>query len=110
MGKTWGDEFVLRAVADHFNAEVHLLTSSERGFYILYAPETAEAPGSLVAKKKARIFLAYTYPVHYDGLVADAPKRTGPPELSTVDGACAAEKLLLSPSQVDVDLCLEAAA
>lgn len=64
---TWGDELALRAVADAYGAEVHILTSAGSGCYLLYVPADTEKffPGG------ARIFLAYTYPVHYDGLVAE---------------------------------------
>ena len=40
----WGDELAVRAVADVYSAEVHILTSAGTGFYILYTPvETAAA-------------------------------------------------------------------
>eukprot|EP00929_Paragymnodinium_shiwhaense_P105794 TRINITY_DN70859_c0_g1_i1.p2 TRINITY_DN70859_c0_g1~~TRINITY_DN70859_c0_g1_i1.p2 ORF type:complete len:140 (+),score=35.17 TRINITY_DN70859_c0_g1_i1:75-494(+) len=119
--KTWGDEFVLRALADLYNAEVHLLTSAQSGFYILYAPMAAEPQAAATtpragAASKPRIFLAYTFPVHYDGLMADPPERlseggAAQEAASKLSGSCVSARQLVSPSQVDLDLCfLEAAA
>lgn len=63
---TWGDELALRALADAYGAELHVLTSSVSGFYLLYTP-TSE----IHQKHFPRIFVGYTYPVHYDGLVSE---------------------------------------
>eukprot|EP00927_Polykrikos_kofoidii_P076103 TRINITY_DN7285_c1_g1_i2.p1 TRINITY_DN7285_c1_g1~~TRINITY_DN7285_c1_g1_i2.p1 ORF type:complete len:490 (+),score=81.03 TRINITY_DN7285_c1_g1_i2:58-1527(+) len=76
----WGDELVLRAMADTYNAELHVLTSAGEGFYLLYAPTDSRSAVSDNGHARSgtnehgscpRIFLAYTYPVHYDGLLAE---------------------------------------
>merc|ERR1712007_246752 len=62
-------ELTLRAVSDAYTAELHLLTSARSGFYSIYSPRGSSHGG----REGPRIFLAYTYPVHYDALVADPP-------------------------------------
>jgi len=65
----WGDELALRGVADAYGAEVHVVTSAGSGCYLLYVPTAAAAAGG----DEPRLFLAYTYPVHYDGLTVAPP-------------------------------------
>mmetsp|Transcript_51797 Transcript_51797/g.168371 ORF Transcript_51797/g.168371 Transcript_51797/m.168371 type:complete len:203 (-) Transcript_51797:54-662(-) len=65
----WGDELALRGVADAYGAEVHVVTSAGSGCYLLYVPAAAAAAGG----DGPRLFLAYTYPVHYDGLTVAPP-------------------------------------
>ena len=57
--KCWGDELTLRAAADCFSCAVHVVTSTETNWYLLYSP--AEKP-------KKHLFLVYVSPVHYDAL------------------------------------------
>mmetsp|Transcript_36759 Transcript_36759/g.105651 ORF Transcript_36759/g.105651 Transcript_36759/m.105651 type:complete len:282 (-) Transcript_36759:54-899(-) len=66
----WGDELALRGVADAYGAEVHVVTSAGSGCYLLYVPAAAAAAGG----DGPRLFLAYTYPVHYDGLTVAPPR------------------------------------
>ena len=59
--KTWGDELTLRAVADALGCTVHVVTSNEANWYLVYTP----ADDKPVRK---HLFLTYVAPVHYDAL------------------------------------------
>lgn len=62
---TWGDELVLRAIADAYDVVVHVITSNEDNWYLVYGPEEPDSP-----RYSRHIFLAYVFPVHYSGFEA----------------------------------------
>jgi hypothetical protein len=94
--RTWGDEFTLRAAADAFNCNVHVLTSDNSNWHLCYdgratpaAPETPAAPTTAKSRSasagetraapttaaaeapasdipKRKLFLTYIAPVHYN--------------------------------------------
>eukprot|EP00931_Biecheleriopsis_adriatica_P115768 TRINITY_DN91520_c0_g1_i1.p1 TRINITY_DN91520_c0_g1~~TRINITY_DN91520_c0_g1_i1.p1 ORF type:complete len:348 (+),score=96.22 TRINITY_DN91520_c0_g1_i1:33-1046(+) len=53
----WGEELALRAIADAYGAMVHVLTSTEDNWYLLYRPAVASG---------YHIFLTYIAPIHYN--------------------------------------------
>jgi hypothetical protein len=57
--RTWGDEISLRAVADAFKVNVHLVTSTEHNWYLVY--RASDHPS--VTRE---IFLTYVAPIHYN--------------------------------------------
>lgn len=62
--RTWGDELTLRAAADTFEVLVHLVTSSDSNWYLVYHP-------SATPNADARqLFLAYVAPIHYNTVEA----------------------------------------
>lgn len=58
--KTWGDELTLRAAADIFNCTIHVITSNESNWHLVYVP----AKG----KPIRRLFLTYIRPIHYNSI------------------------------------------
>ena len=62
----WGDEFTLKGAAECFGVVVHVLVSTEGAWRHVYKP----SDGASDAQR--HVFLAYTYPVHYDALVMPA--------------------------------------
>jgi len=108
---TWGDELALKAIADVYDAELHVLTSASSGFYMLYTSASSTRSVATKQSEQPRIFLAYTYPVHYDGLLGlplrpvgenGVPANFTPhrPMLARTCGAVAAASPLLSPREI----------
>lgn len=68
--RTWGDEFTLRAAADAFGCNVHVLTSDDSNWHLCYegqaAPTSADVPVATAPKRK--LFLTYIAPVHYNSV------------------------------------------
>ena len=64
--RTWGDELTLRAFADCFGVCVHVVTSTDANWYLVYSPPEGVAP-------RKQVFLTYLSPVHYDALSATPP-------------------------------------
>eukprot|EP00440_Ansanella_granifera_P011964 gb/GFBE01013001.1/.p1 GENE.gb/GFBE01013001.1/~~gb/GFBE01013001.1/.p1 ORF type:complete len:312 (+),score=69.57 gb/GFBE01013001.1/:1-936(+) len=56
----WGDELVLRAIADAYGATVHVITSSEDNWYLVYKPQLERTLAT------RHLFLSYVAPVHYN--------------------------------------------
>eukprot|EP00760_Papus_ankaliazontas_P035346 PhM_4_TR7754/c0_g1_i1/m.98276 len=69
---TWGDELTLRAAADAFNLRIHVLTSEESNYYVVYQPNATDFAKAAVANDRAAepldIFLAYISPIHYNSI------------------------------------------
>lgn len=63
---TWGDELTLRAAVEAFYINMHVITSSETYWYLVYEPETTVNPVS--GSRKKDIYLAYISPVHYSAM------------------------------------------
>lgn len=61
---TWGDELVLRAVADTYDLTAHVLTSSDDNWYLVYSPADR---GKTTGR---HLFLTYLSPIHYSGFEA----------------------------------------
>lgn len=59
--RTWGDEITLRAVADAFKVHVHLVTSTNENWYLVYRP--SDPPDGA-----REIFLTYVAPIHYNAV------------------------------------------
>lgn len=66
---TWGDELVLRAIADSYGAMVHVVTSNEDNWYLVYSPEPPSGEQKPCASG-LHIFLTYLFPIHYNGFEA----------------------------------------
>ena len=85
MGKarTWGDELTIKACAEKFNLQIHVITSNESNYYIEYIPsgqeqDNAGSTGTSVTsttsdKIPRHIFLAYISPIHYNSIVRNEP-------------------------------------
>ena len=56
--RSWGDELVIKALSDALDVNVHLVSSEESHYYIVYADP----------KRTRHVFLSYLSPVHYDVL------------------------------------------
>ena len=65
----WGDELSLQAVADAFSVVVHVVTSTEENWHLVYAPRALTARAC---------FLSYVHPVHYN-VVTDVVRGDGDP-------------------------------
>jgi len=63
--RTWGDELTLRSIADAFGVHVHLITSSNEHWYLVYNPNPGLCAG---VPCNRRLFLSYIAPIHYDVL------------------------------------------
>jgi len=58
----WGDELTLRAAADAFGVKIHVVTSNNNNWYLVYQADSA-------APQPAReVFLTYIAPIHYNTL------------------------------------------
>jgi hypothetical protein len=57
----WGDEITLRAMIDCLNIHVHLITSNDENWHILYTPDKPRP-------KDRHVFLAYIGQVHYNAV------------------------------------------
>ncbi|KAH8092100.1 thiol-dependent ubiquitin-specific protease [Aureococcus anophagefferens] len=75
---SWGDELTLQASAEAWDVVVHVVTSSDEHYYLMYGTP-APSPRALFTPRAARrkrtaqrhCFLTYTAPVHYDVLSAE---------------------------------------
>lgn len=56
--KTWGDELTLRAAADGFGVEIHIITTEPENYLLTYGP--------VVTKLSRKLFLSYISPIHYN--------------------------------------------
>lgn len=60
---TWGDELTIRAAAEAFGVRVHLVTSTESNWYLVYEA----GPGvPLHGEARREVFLTYIAPIHYN--------------------------------------------
>ena len=66
----WGDELTLQAIADSFSVVVHVVTSTEENWHLVYAPRALTARAC---------FLSYVHPVHYN-VVTDVVRGDGDPQ------------------------------
>lgn len=57
----WGDELTLRATADAFEIRIHVVTSTDQNWYLMYQPSIGCPPGR-------EVFLTYIAPIHYNTL------------------------------------------
>lgn len=57
---TWGDEITLRVAAEVTGIRIHVITSAEDNWYLVY--EGAEGP----PQSGREIFLTYVEPIHYN--------------------------------------------
>ena len=57
------DELTLQAVADAFSVVVHVVTSTEENWHLVYAPRALTARAC---------FLSYVHPVHYNVVTDEA--------------------------------------
>ncbi len=64
LDKVWGDELTLCAACEAFDVVVNVITSEAENWNLAYRPALADA-------KTPEIFLAYSYPLHYDAVGAD---------------------------------------
>ena len=75
---SWGDELTLQASAEAWDVVVHVVTSSDEHYYLMYGTP-APSPRALFTPRAARrkrtaqrhCFLTYTAPVHYNVLSAE---------------------------------------
>ena len=58
MNKTWGDELTLRAAADAFGVEIHVITTDKEHYLLQYDPDASKSP--------RKLFLSYVSPIHYN--------------------------------------------
>uniref|UniRef100_A0A7S0AAQ3 OTU domain-containing protein n=1 Tax=Pyrodinium bahamense TaxID=73915 RepID=A0A7S0AAQ3_9DINO len=65
---TWGDELVLRAIADSYGVTLHVVTSSEENWYLFYSPASDEPSDD--CRPHRHVFLTYLSPIHYNGFEA----------------------------------------
>jgi len=63
MLKTWGDELTLRVAAEVFGVRVHVVTSTNESWYLVYESSAGVPTGA------RDLFLAYVAPIHYNTLV-----------------------------------------
>jgi len=61
--QTWGDELTLRICAEAFAVRIHLLTSTEENWYMIYDPVDGFKSGA------RELFLTYLAPIHYNTLM-----------------------------------------
>lgn len=45
--KTWGDELTLRAAADSFGVEIHVITTEKENYLLQYDPDVVKSPRKL---------------------------------------------------------------
>lgn len=64
--RTWGDELVLCAVAESYQCVVHVVTSHQTNWYLVYSPKIK---GKDTCRGVDEIFVAYIAPVHYNSVV-----------------------------------------
>jgi len=64
--KTWGDELTLRAACDAYGVEIHLITTEQEHWHILYQPAGPQSP------TPRHVFLAYISPIHYNTVQIDS--------------------------------------
>lgn len=58
--RTWGDELTLRAAAEVFNIRIHVISSTETNWYIVYEPEKG------LQDDARNLFITYVSPIHYN--------------------------------------------
>lgn len=66
MDRTWGDELALCAVAESYQCVVHVITSHQTNWYLVYTPKSLGKDGS---NGPEEVFVAYIAPVHYNSVV-----------------------------------------
>lgn len=59
----WGDEFTLRAVAEAFGVRVHILTSTDSNWYLVYEAGPGVPPHGQAPRQ---LYLTYIAPIHYN--------------------------------------------
>ncbi len=70
--KSWGDELSLRALSDTFCVVVHVVTSTDENWHILYEPSQRSVTSVDAAVGVMRhIFLSYISPVHYNAITTE---------------------------------------
>jgi len=62
--KVWGDEVTLCCACEAFDCVINVITSEPDNWNLAYRPSLADA-------RTPEIFLAYTFPLHYDAVGAD---------------------------------------
>jgi len=60
--RTWGDEMTLRACAEAFGVRVHVVSSTEENWHLVYEPEGGVGPAA------RQLFLTYVSPIHYNSV------------------------------------------
>lgn len=58
----WGDELTLKAAADAFQVKIHVVTSTNNNWYLMYQPDKTDR------KMGRELFLTYIAPIHYNAL------------------------------------------
>jgi len=59
--KVWGDEITLKALAEAFRINIHVITSALERWFLTYTPTSVRSP-------EIHVFLTYYAPVHYNCL------------------------------------------
>ena len=59
-GRTWGDELTLRGICNSLGCHIHVVTSTEKNWYLKYDPDTEHT--------NKQVFLCYISPAHYNGI------------------------------------------
>ena len=72
MGRrgTWGDELTLCGAANAFDCVIHVITSEKQNWYLQYWPKEGKEGSACKGVYKREVFLAYTFPLHYDAVTA----------------------------------------
>lgn len=81
VSRTWGDELSVKAACEAFNVPVHIVSSEQENWHLVYRPEIAEEDhksisggGSKPRKSQPAIppkpvFMAYVSPIHYNSIL-----------------------------------------
>jgi hypothetical protein len=68
--RTWGDELTLKAISEAYRLVVHVVTSTEKNWYLKYEPDTV-AQHDCAKLKQA--FVTYISPIHYNAISCALP-------------------------------------
>eukprot|EP00656_Telonema_subtile_P050857 TRINITY_DN6699_c0_g1_i5.p2 TRINITY_DN6699_c0_g1~~TRINITY_DN6699_c0_g1_i5.p2 ORF type:complete len:136 (+),score=31.60 TRINITY_DN6699_c0_g1_i5:649-1056(+) len=69
--RTWGDELTMKAAVDAYRATVHVISSNEENWHLVYTPEEMgeQQPNHVGERTRTKLFVAYISPVHYNSIV-----------------------------------------